>query len=266
MSIASDILAQTPTIYWKLDEPGGPTAFDSSGNGHNGVYGGVWTFGAIGPEAGTAAIKSSPPTSLVTFANTLFTTRASRTFLIWCSGAPSNAAGALYAMANNGDALHTARGELLDLRVNTLRTSFSALAATLPGGGAGLSGTAAYPVDQWHCYAAVYDAGAGTSSAYADGTGVGNAAWPVVGASYAVPLVTDPIQVCPAADMLLAHFAVFPRALTGAQLATIAAHTTVWPYGQAAPLLGSGTLVTTSDLAPDSALLAQIYAAVHKMY
>jgi hypothetical protein len=42
MSYDSEVLADTPAGYWKLDETGGTIAADSSGNGRNGTYqGGV---------------------------------------------------------------------------------------------------------------------------------------------------------------------------------------------------------------------------------
>lgn len=53
MSIQSAILALNPTAYWKLDDPTGPAAVDSSGNAHAGVYGGAFSLRQPGPEAGT---------------------------------------------------------------------------------------------------------------------------------------------------------------------------------------------------------------------
>ena len=43
-ALETAILALSPIGYWKLDETGGTTAADSSGNGRNGTYGGTYTL------------------------------------------------------------------------------------------------------------------------------------------------------------------------------------------------------------------------------
>lgn len=59
MSIATVTLGQAPRLYWKLDDPTGPAASDSSGFGNPGVYGGQFELGVPGPEAGTNAVVIS---------------------------------------------------------------------------------------------------------------------------------------------------------------------------------------------------------------
>jgi len=69
---ASAILADHPSIYYRLDETAGPTAFDSSGQGQNGQYGAGVTYNVPGALAGdpdtavsgTAEILSAPSTAL----------------------------------------------------------------------------------------------------------------------------------------------------------------------------------------------------------
>lgn len=54
------VLADLPEIYWKLDEPFGPTAIDSSGNSHDGTYTGDPEFGVPGLTIdGTSAVHFS---------------------------------------------------------------------------------------------------------------------------------------------------------------------------------------------------------------
>ena len=51
------VLAKKPVAYWRLGEAKGPSAPDSTGNGHNGTYHGMPTFrerGAIKGDANTA--------------------------------------------------------------------------------------------------------------------------------------------------------------------------------------------------------------------
>ena len=42
------VLAKNPVAYWRLGEAAGPTAFDETKNGHNGIYIGNPTFGQPG--------------------------------------------------------------------------------------------------------------------------------------------------------------------------------------------------------------------------
>lgn len=55
---SSVVLANAPVGYWRLGEAGGPTAFDSSGNGDDGTYFGNPTFGQPG------AIANDPDTAI----------------------------------------------------------------------------------------------------------------------------------------------------------------------------------------------------------
>jgi hypothetical protein len=55
---SSVVLAKAPAGYWRLGETGGPTAFDSSGNGYAGTYFGNPNFGQTG------AIANDPDTGV----------------------------------------------------------------------------------------------------------------------------------------------------------------------------------------------------------
>ena len=62
MSYSSEVLADAPIGYWKLDETSGSTINDSSGNARHGTYSGA-TLGEVPLHAGsTAAAKSSTST------------------------------------------------------------------------------------------------------------------------------------------------------------------------------------------------------------
>lgn len=54
----SIVLADLPTLYWRLDETSGTTAADASGNGHHGTYDGSYGLGRAG------AIRSDDGTSV----------------------------------------------------------------------------------------------------------------------------------------------------------------------------------------------------------
>lgn len=55
---SSVVLAKGPVGYWRLGEAAGPTAFDSSGNGYDGIYFGNASFGQLG------AIANDPDTAI----------------------------------------------------------------------------------------------------------------------------------------------------------------------------------------------------------
>lgn len=48
MTYASEVLADSPRIYWRLNDPSGTSAVDSSGGSRNGTYNGSPTLGATG--------------------------------------------------------------------------------------------------------------------------------------------------------------------------------------------------------------------------
>jgi hypothetical protein len=54
VSYVDEVLADSPLAYWRLGEPSGATAADSSGNGHDGTYEGSPTLGVSGSVAGDA--------------------------------------------------------------------------------------------------------------------------------------------------------------------------------------------------------------------
>lgn len=53
VGIRAAILADSPLLYWPLDDASGPAASDASGNGNAGVYGGNFQLQQPGPEATT---------------------------------------------------------------------------------------------------------------------------------------------------------------------------------------------------------------------
>jgi hypothetical protein len=59
---AAAILADSPAVYWKLNETSGTTATDSSGNGRHGTFQGGPTFsqGALTSDAGANSILFTP--------------------------------------------------------------------------------------------------------------------------------------------------------------------------------------------------------------
>ena len=62
----TEILADSPVGYWKLNETSGTTAYDSSGNGNNGTLHGGITLNQPGPWSGGAAMTFNGSTGYIT--------------------------------------------------------------------------------------------------------------------------------------------------------------------------------------------------------
>jgi hypothetical protein len=58
-SYPSVVAVDTPLAYWRLEEPSGTTAADSSGNSHPGTYTGTVTLGATGPIPSSLALSAA---------------------------------------------------------------------------------------------------------------------------------------------------------------------------------------------------------------
>jgi len=68
-SYASEVLADAPLLYWRLDDPSGTTATDLSGNGRNGTYGSGVTLnqaGALAFDRDAAVLLDNTSNGVVT--------------------------------------------------------------------------------------------------------------------------------------------------------------------------------------------------------
>ena len=63
MSYSAEVLADSPTIYWRLDETSGTTATDASGGGLDGTYQNTPTLGVAGAVDDGTAITVAPASS-----------------------------------------------------------------------------------------------------------------------------------------------------------------------------------------------------------
>jgi hypothetical protein len=72
MSYSSEVLADSPYLYWRLGESSGTTAADASGNGRTGTYSGGYTLGTTGLITGDSntAVTFNGTTALVTASDT----------------------------------------------------------------------------------------------------------------------------------------------------------------------------------------------------
>ena len=155
------------SLWWKLNESGGGTAHDSSGNGRNGSYGNGMTYGIAGPRSGDTAVSlpgnagitsSWAPSSIAAF-----------TAIVWYNGIPGYWAPAL--MATN-DVYHNGTGMMLLLGLLTNLT----LQTFGYNGNAKMSNVLSSD-SSWHMLTLTAQAG-GNGIIYEDGVSINSAGAP----------------------------------------------------------------------------------------
>jgi hypothetical protein len=83
-SYSDEVLADNPTLYWKLNEASGAVAVDSSGNGRNGTKSGNAQGSRTGPVAGDDATDCDGAAgTVITSTYNPFTNGTVRTFEAW---------------------------------------------------------------------------------------------------------------------------------------------------------------------------------------
>ncbi len=251
MSISSDILALAPYLYWKLDDPTGPAASDSSGNGRAGVYGGAFALHQYGPEPGTFAAQFGA-TATVQMALP-FSPLLAHTYMAWVSipafvGGINDMMG-LGTTGTNGTAIQTT--------VNAANYSGALYGAA---GGLGV-GSSPIPLWNrwWHHVAFSYTVAGTLGSMYIDGI--------LTGTNTRLPRTAggDVLYIRTPTQAVMAHFALWNSVLTALQIGVIAAHTPQWPFGQTADNLGglSSSDPVVSGITTD---LSTVLASVRKTY
>lgn len=88
MSYSSEVLTDSPLLYWRLGESAGPTAADASGNGRTGTYGSTVTPGAASLLTGDADTSATFAPGAAANNNVLstynpFANTTQRTFTGW---------------------------------------------------------------------------------------------------------------------------------------------------------------------------------------
>jgi hypothetical protein len=243
MTIASVILADTPTLYWKLDDPTGPAASDSSGNGNPGFYLGTVNLGQPGPESGTFA-------ALLGAAGGVRTPGGSPrralpfSFDIWVAPQSQETSGNV--IVYNGISSADGVGECWDIPQGV------GVLAKLLRGGIGFGGAVGpLQVGVWHHIAQTWSA-ASNLNIYFDGVNVGAAAalaFNAIGAA-------SPFVVGAAAFagqlMYAAHAALYPSELSAAR---IAAHFAAPAAVTTPPVVGQATSTDTATFLSDLAAL-----------
>ena len=82
---AAAVLADTPSLYWRLGEPSGTNANDETANNRDGTYTGTFTLAQTGALKGdtNTAVDLTAPTGVVTSTYNPFVNGTTRTFEGW---------------------------------------------------------------------------------------------------------------------------------------------------------------------------------------
>jgi len=152
--LTSSAKAADPDLaaYWKFDEGSGTTAFDSSGNGNNGLFNGApkWVAGKYG-----GALEFDGDDYLNCGNGDSLQIRDAITITFWFQvQAFSNTWEGF--LAKGDDSYRASRGD------GTGNATHMGISGTTAGGGNGwFNGTVIVTGGQWHHYAATYDGAAG---------------------------------------------------------------------------------------------------------
>lgn len=243
-------------MYWKLDDPTGPAASDSSGNGHPGAYGGVFSLGYPGPEAGTFAAYLDVGGSVALSPGPI-NSRNSQTFCICLSHGPTFP-GVLTPFAYIGDGLKRGNG------IRLLTPDIYQCGTWQIGGN--ISGSSNYSMScwnrWWHFLTVTVDTAVNSVQLWDGGSSVKNVA--TGQSTFTGP---DAIEILGDNPLVVSHFAAWQRALSAAEIASYANQVPQWPPG---PLSGPiSTDVTTIVNAINGGIatdLSRLIADVERTY
>lgn len=204
LTYAETVLADSPALFWPMDETSGTVATDASGNGNHGTYSGA--------TLNQASLLPGDPGGSVSFdgVNDRITSlyqpaaAASRSFEGWSSGSPS---GAFCGMSNG----------LPDFRA--VGSAFI-MRPTLAGGADDATWAAALPASAFH-WVDTYNYATKTAELWingvSQGTRVTTSAWAVSAVTF---IVGDNFQAAPNIPFTgrQAKLAVYPAVLSGARI------------------------------------------------
>jgi hypothetical protein len=250
MTIASVILSDSPALYWKLDDPTGPAASDSSGNGNPGFYVGIVNLGQDGPEAGTQSALFQAGAGVLSVTGTPVTALPF-SFDMWVALEGSQPASNVSIYNGSSD---TDGAGLVWYAASGAGNPIQLLRGGIGGGGAAGS----VPVGTWHHIAQTWSS-ASTINEYVDGVLRGGPSTVGFNAINANSKFVAGARL-PGQLLYAAHAALYPTELSSTR---VLAHFNA-PSALQTPLpVGSAT---SSDIAVIEALLNLIYAAVHKTF
>lgn len=222
MSYQSEVLADTPWLYWRLDDTSGTTAADTSGNGRTGTYSGSPTL-AQSPliTDGTSVLFDA--TNDYCLSSSAIFNSSTATVEVWFDydgTAPSPGANGVLAGCNEGDT--SGVGEKLILLVNDGAGGGLAVFYVYDGAQKFATGATPLTVGRHHLVGTV-DAAGGTAKIYVDGAQDGT-----VGVSGSYAGYTNPNAIVGGGSTALAgnvrkagrrdEFALYTTALSAARI------------------------------------------------
>jgi RHS repeat-associated protein len=233
----TDVLGDSPSIYYRLGDSSGTTATDSSGNSYNGTYGGSTTLGvsgAITSDGDTAVSQGSTGTPVTyTGGSGISTGNASRSAEVWYK--TSTSGGQPFEWGKAGT--QTAFGLILTSNTNVELEDWTY----------GLNFRSPRPLvdGNWHYLVVTYDGS--TATVYLDGASLGSQSFGHTMATTSDTLtVGSDVTGSESINGSVDEFAAYSSVLTPAEVAT---H---WRNGNALTCPSTPTDVYGSTIAADS--------------
>lgn len=243
MSLESAIAALNPWLWWKLDEASGTTATDYGSGGHPGTFSGDLGLHITGPELGTFATRFFA-TGKVQSGGLGFTTFNDFSILQVLSAPAAGSPTAYTPIGAIGSPLNVnLRGIVWNIQSLSLDTLRYAQSYNTTVGGNNVP--FAFPFPFWHVLITTYVASTHSTSWYADGLA------PLTNSSLpANPWqASDPLTLTSTTPFAATHTAVFTRALSSTEVASVSSQIPAWPYQVPANQMVSVPPVTV-DLTP----------------
>lgn len=209
MSIATAILADSPVVYYKLDELSGSVAVDATGGGRAGTYAGGITYGIGGPEVGTTAVRFIAPNGYVIYNAQTPVLSPPWTLECWLALTARGTADQ-YTIANTGT---PTVGAALLFQPSGINTTFNVVRSNI-----GFSNSGGLITDtNWHHVVWTIDA-SNNLSIYLDGTRVLNQAGQNVNANNSTSRWRTGTVNAGETSCAYAHTALYNVALSPAQV------------------------------------------------
>jgi len=217
VTIASDIAATNPNLWWKLDEGSGTVAHNSGSLANNGTISGSVDWTVPGPEIGTTAIRLVAGAGITSLAMDLGT-NLGVSLGVWCALPANGPVPNSHSIVRLGDVGNLFnRGLLLWEGHNVIGapTAYARINTSLQN-----QFVLPDPKNGWHFLVLTNIAGSSNFKFFVDGIERVNQA----GANATPPLITDPVFVSSDEPIVVAHVLFWNRAVTATELGTIGAN------------------------------------------
>lgn len=210
MTYASEVLADSPALWWRLNDASGTTVTDSSGNARHGTYTNAPTLGVTGLVAGDTAVQLDGTNDSITYSGAVLTNATASTIEIWYKQLTTLDSGILFRVDGASSHQEAALNTTSSFEVNPTNT-----------GSTTVSGVANLINGSRHHIVLTYADTGDTVTVYVDGVSVGTSL--VTGSNRLINIDAIFLGQSGINTSFLSgvfdEFAIYPTALSGARVA-----------------------------------------------